>query len=149
MKHLSKYKQSGYLLIEMMVVLLIIGLIGSIAYPKFNSFTKNRKTEYFLNSLEKDIMHMQQKAINESSVYRLTFNNDKDMYQIGTYSSNKVLNRPIPKHITIEGQAMEMTIQYNQNGNISRAGTLYIYSEDAVYKMVFQLGKGKFYVAKQ
>lgn len=132
-----------------MVVLLIIGLIGSIAYPKFNSFTKNRKTEYFLNSLEKDIMHMQQKAINESSVYRLTFNNDKDMYQIGTYSSNKVLNRPIPKHITIEGQAMEMTIQYNQNGNISRAGTLYIYSKDAVYKMVFQLGKGKFYVAKQ
>jgi competence protein ComGD len=94
-------------------------------------------------------MLMQQKAINESSVYRLTFNNDKDKYQIGTYSSNKVLNLPIPKHITIEGQGMELTIQFNQNGNISRAGTLYIYSEDAVYKMVFQLGKGKFYVAKQ
>jgi competence protein ComGD len=135
--------------IEMMIVLLIIGIIGSAAYPKFNAFIKNRKTEYFLNSLEKDIMIIQQKAFNESSVYRLTFNNYKDMYQIGTYSSNKVLNRPIPKHITIEGQAMELTIQFNQNGNISRAGTLYIYSEDAVYKMVFQVGKGKFYVAKQ
>lgn len=132
-----------------MIVLLIIGIIGSAAYPKFNAFIKNRKTEYFLNSLEKDIMIIQQKAINESSVYRLTFNNYKDMYQIGTYSSNKVSNRPIPKHITIEGQAMELTIQFNQNGNISRAGTLYIYSEDAVYKMVFQIGKGKFYVAKQ
>lgn len=132
-----------------MIVLLIIGIIGSTAYPKFNSFIKNRKTEYFLDSLEKDIMIIQQKAINESSVYRLTFNNDKNMYQIGTYSSNKVLNRHIPKHITIEGQAMELTIQFNQNGNISRAGTLYIYSEDTVYKMVFQIGKGKFYVAKQ
>ncbi|ANX12877.1 hypothetical protein ABE41_012735 [Fictibacillus arsenicus] len=136
-------------MIEMIIVLLIIGLIGSATYPKFNSFIKNRKTEYFINSLEKDIIYTQQKAINESSVYRLTFNNEKGMYQIGTYNSNQVLNRPIPKHINIEGQAMELTIQFNQNGNISRAGTLYIYSGNAVYKMVFQLGKGKFYVAKQ
>ncbi|WP_285876650.1 competence type IV pilus minor pilin ComGD [Fictibacillus phosphorivorans] len=133
----------------MMIILLIVGIIGSVAFPKFQSFIKNRKTEYFLNTLEKELMMTQQKAINETSVYRLTFNNEKEIYQIGTYGSNKVLKREIPKHITVEGQALEMAIQFNQNGNISRAGTIYIHSDDDVYKMVFQIGKGKFYVTKQ
>lgn len=132
-----------------MIILLIVGIIGSVAFPKFQSFIKNRKTEYFLNTLEKELMMTQQKAINETSVYRLTFNNEKEIYQIGTYGSNKVLKREIPKHITVEGQALEMAIQFNQNGNISRAGTIYIHSDDDVYKMVFQIGKGKFYVTKQ
>ncbi|MCM3716792.1 hypothetical protein M3206_01295 [Fictibacillus phosphorivorans] len=136
-------------MIEMMIILLIVGIIGSVAFPKFQSFIKNRKTEYFLNTLEKELMMTQQKAINETSVYRLTFNNEKEIYQIGTYGSNKVLKREIPKHITVEGQALEMAIQFNQNGNISRAGTIYIHSDDDVYKMVFQIGKGKFYVTKQ
>jgi competence protein ComGD len=77
LKQLSKGKQSGYFLIEMIIVLLIIGIIGSVAYPKFNSFIKNRKTVYFLNALERDILYTQQKAINESSVYSLTFNNEE------------------------------------------------------------------------
>jgi competence protein ComGD len=133
----------------MMIVLLIIGIICSVAYPKFNSFITNRKTEYFLNSLEKDIIHTQQKAINESRVYSLTFHNEEHIYRIRANGSNKRVNRSIPKHILVEGHSMLLSIQFNQYGNISRAGTIYIYSEDDTYKMVFQLGKGKFHVTKQ
>jgi competence protein ComGD len=142
-------KQAGYLMIEMMIVLLIMGIIGSVAYPKFDSFMKNRKTEYFLSSLQKDIIHIQQKAINESRVYSITFNNDEHIYKIRANGSNNHINRSIPKHIIVEGHSMTLSIQFNQYGNISRAGTLYIYSEKQSYKMVFQIGKGKFYVTKQ
>jgi competence protein ComGD len=141
--------ESGYSLIEMVIVLLIIGIVGSIAYPKFDSFIKNRKTEYFIQTFQREIVHMQQKAVTENRLYNLSIDNNNHFYEIRGNGSKKTVKRSFPEHILFDGYSMDMSVQFNQLGNISRAGTLYIHSENATYKMVFQIGKGKFYVAKQ
>ncbi|MFG6494205.1 competence type IV pilus minor pilin ComGD [Fictibacillus sp. UD] len=147
-KH-KAWNQQGFSLIEMMIVLMIIATIGAIAYPAFDSFRKNRETEYFLRSFQKDIVHMQQKAINENRMYVLSIDNEKHVYEVSGNALKKPLKRAFPEHIRFESFSMLLRVQFNQYGNISRAGTIYIHSANGTYKMVFQIGKGKFYVTKQ
>ncbi|ANC77845.1 competence type IV pilus minor pilin ComGD [Fictibacillus phosphorivorans] len=144
-----KKRQSGFSLIEMMIVLLIIATISAVAYPSYDRFRKNRETEYFIRTFQKDIVHMQQKAVNENRIYNLSIDNEKHIYEVRGNGSKEPVKKNFPKHIWFESYSMLLSVQFNQNGNISRAGTLYIHSATASYKMVFQLGKGKFYVAKQ
>lgn len=132
----------------MVIVLMIIATIGAIAYPAFDTFRKNRETEYFLRSFQKDIVHMQQKAINENRIYNLSIDNKTHVYEVRGNGLREPLKRTFPEHIRFESFTMLLTIQFNQYGNISRAGTIYIHSANGTYKMVFQIGKGKFYVTK-
>ncbi|WNB93558.1 competence type IV pilus minor pilin ComGD [Bacillus sp. NEB1478] len=141
--------QYGFSLIEMMIVLLIISIMVTIAFPKFDAFQKNRKTEYFIASFQKDLLHIQQRAILEGSTYRLIINNENHFYEIRGYKSGQPVKKYFPEFITFVTYSMSLIIQYNQFGNINRAGTLYINSGNQTYKMVFQIGKGKFNVSKQ
>lgn len=141
--------QSGYLLIEMAIVLLFIGVIGLIAYPRFDSFIKNRKTEYFIDSFQRELLHMQQRAITEGRSYSLAINNEGNFYEIRGTGLTQTTKRFFPEHITFESFSISLIVQYNQFGNISRSGSIYIHSGNQTYRMVFQIGKGKFYVTKQ
>ncbi len=148
LKHIKK-SQLGFSLIEMMIVLVIIATIRAVAYPSYGSFQRNRETEYFIRTFQKDIVHMQQKAVNENRIYNLSIDNENHIYEIRGNGSKKPEKKIFPKHIWFESYSMLLAVQFNQNGNISRAGTIYIHSANTSYKMVFQLGKGKFYVEKQ
>jgi competence protein ComGD len=92
---------------------------------------------------------MQQRAIIEGRSYRLIINNEGHFYWIRGDESGKLLTHHFPKHITFESHSMPLMVQYNHFGNINGAGSLYIHAPNQTYKMVFQLGKGKFYVTKQ
>lgn len=134
----------------MMIVLMIIMTIGAVAYPTFDTFRKNRETEYFLRSFQKDIVHMQQRAVNENRTYVLSIDNEKHVYEVSGNGLSKPVKRAFPEHIHFESFSMLLRVQFNQFGNISRAGTIYIHSASgSTYRMVFQIGKGKFYVTKQ
>jgi competence protein ComGD len=146
---IKAFNQRGFSIIEIVIVLFLIGTISAIAYPKLDSFIKNRETEYFIRIFQKDIIHMQQKAITENRIYSLVIDNDKHTYEIRGNGLNQPVKRYFPEHIRFESYSMLLSVQFNQSGNISRAGTLFIHSANATYKMVFQIGKGKFYVAKQ
>jgi competence protein ComGD len=141
--------QSGLTLLEVTIVLVVILFISGIAYPKFNSFIKNRETEYFIDAFKRDIHHMQQRAITEGTGYTLTIFNSGNYYEIRSYGLEAATKRLIPLHISFESHSMPLKIQFNQFGNVSSPGTMYIQSEQSTYKMVFQIGKGKFYVKKQ
>jgi competence protein ComGD len=140
---------NAFTLVEMAIVLLIITIVGAVAFPKFDSFQMNRKSEYFISAFQKNILRMQQKAITEGRSYRLIINNENHSYWIRGDESGKLITCDFPEFITFESHSMPLLIQYNQFGNISGAGTMYIHTPKQTYKMVFQIGKGKFYVEKQ
>jgi competence protein ComGD len=141
--------RNGFSLIEMIIVLFVITILGTLAYPNFHSFIKNRETEYFVDALERDLHHMQQRAITEGNGYTLTINNDRKFYEIRSFGFGEQIKRYFPDYIYFESFSMPLKIQYNQFGNISTPGTIYIHAGPTIYKMVFQIGKGKFYVKEQ
>jgi type IV pilus assembly protein PilE len=72
MKSITK-KHSGFSLIELMIVVVIIGILGSIAVPSYNAYIENgRRAEGKAFAL--DIASRQERHFTQFSRYALTLN---------------------------------------------------------------------------
>ena len=70
MKDLLRHRQSGFTLIEMMVVIVIISIIASVAIPSFSSFFDRYRLRGAADALFGDLQAARMEAIrNNSTVY--------------------------------------------------------------------------------
>ncbi|MEH7522488.1 competence type IV pilus minor pilin ComGD [Bacillus sp. JJ1503] len=64
-------------------------------------------------------------------------------------SANYLIEREIPKAITVQEDTMKLYFYYQSDGNINRFGSFVIYAGKERYRFTFYIGKGRFYVAKE
>ncbi len=65
---------TGFSLIEILVVLFIIGLLGSVVAPNFRGATPRREREKFIKQLESITQFGWQQALITKKTHRITFN---------------------------------------------------------------------------
>jgi len=138
--------QKGFTLVEMLVVLSIFILVSSVGYFPFQSYYEKKQLDYFVKRLEQDLLFTQLYAISHEKITTL------DVYG-EFYTIRNALNEPMilrryyPKEFYIEFYNVNMgkKMIFLANGNIYRSGTVRIHYKNKKRKMVFQLGKGRFY----
>ncbi len=59
-----KHKKTGFTLIEVLIVVLIIGVLTSIGVASYNSFNERKKVEVAADNFTKVLRSMQSKAVN-------------------------------------------------------------------------------------
>ncbi|MFJ7637188.1 competence type IV pilus minor pilin ComGD [Peribacillus sp. NPDC097264] len=132
---------------ETLIVLVVFILLSTLGLNLYPSFSKGMQNKMFLNQLNEDIFYAQQYAISHESL--IYFYVDNDIYTIYSYKEEVILERKIPPDVQFMNGTLGASFYFNQYGNASKAGTMTIDTSKGKYKLVVNIGKGRFRIEKQ
>ncbi|XHC25877.1 MAG: prepilin-type N-terminal cleavage/methylation domain-containing protein [Phycisphaerales bacterium] len=75
-------RSTGFSLVELVVVMLILGVIAAIAAPRFGHASTTFRLEAAINKIEADLKYAAQMARAQSRTVKVTFDPDTDSYTI-------------------------------------------------------------------
>lgn len=148
-----RFNQSGFTLIESIIVLSVFLLIASLSLylikPHYLLFEKER----FISLFTSDIFYSQQYAISHQKRLFVYINQKENYYYILDKETNKrIIDREISPTVKVEqGTLGKRDIEFDilPDGGTSKFGTFFFTVEQNRYKVVFQIGVGRFYVIKE
>ncbi|WP_209123046.1 competence type IV pilus minor pilin ComGD [Alkalihalobacillus sp. BA299] len=144
-----KISKQGYTLIELLIVLTIISIVGSVTLIFLHSSYSSYERNQLVSQLENDLYYTQQLAISNGTPSVFYINTSKSIY--GVKQNNQLIyEQPFNLNVTFERGSLGIDdIKFLSNGNISKSGTLFMYVENQRYAIVFLLGKGRFYIEER
>jgi competence protein ComGD len=79
----------------------------------------------------------------------VTFSESRPEYRMTEMKNGKTLfTRTLPNPWKFQLTTLTMPLLFLENGNVNKAGALVLKRKDSAYKIIFLLGKGRFYVQK-
>lgn len=85
----------GFTLIEMLVVIGIIGIVGSISFPVYQNMRPNITLNSATRDLATDMRYAQQLAVTEQLAYNVIFDIGASSYEIRNSSSNALIQEKV------------------------------------------------------
>ncbi|WP_338470237.1 competence type IV pilus minor pilin ComGD [Niallia sp. XMNu-256] len=145
--------QAGFTLIESLIVLCIFVLLVSLSFFLIKPHYQFVEKERFISTFTSDILYAQQYAISNQSLLFFHIQSNEN-YFVKEKNTNKfIIDRPIPDSIKIEkgslGKRNSVTFEILPDGGVSGFGTFFFVVGKVKYKVVFQIGAGRFYVVKE
>ncbi|OKL38099.1 competence type IV pilus minor pilin ComGD [Domibacillus mangrovi] len=145
------HKEGGFTLLEIMLVLTVfIACFGAVLIPILN-VTNEMNEQQFFNKLERDLFEAQSYAIlNNVHVMVNFYESGQHKYTISTYEYPRyiIVERDIPAYfIPVKGSMMD--IMFQKTGMTNRFGTVYFKSEEKRIKLIFLIGRGRFYFLEE
>lgn len=137
-------RKNGFTLIEMLFILAILSILILLFIPAFNHSIQNHQVNQFLYVLHSDVLFMQNLSTGNKTDIRMIFKDNH--YIVSNYLTNDIyLERKYPNELTIETRTLNY-VSFNDKGSIRYPGTIQIKSAHKNYRLVFPLGKGRFYI---
>ncbi|MGE1162497.1 competence type IV pilus minor pilin ComGD [Peribacillus simplex] len=143
-----RHSNGGYTLSETLIVLVIFILLISISPNLYPSFTKGMEIRLFLSQFHEDLFYAQQYAISHEGLIYLHIDNTNKFYSVSSYKEGTLLERSIPEDIQFLSGTLGFSFHFNQYGNASKAGTMMVDTSKGKYKLVLNIGKGRFRIEK-
>jgi Tfp pilus assembly protein FimT len=82
MKKNDKKSRQRFTLIELLAAIVFLTIIASIAIPSYSGYSSNTKLRAAAKYIQADILEVQERAIAESTMYRITFDPRGNRYTI-------------------------------------------------------------------
>jgi competence protein ComGD len=142
--------EKGFTLTETLVVFSTFLLISSITLfllkPQYTLLEKSM----FFSQFKSDLLFAQQYAISHQMPVTVNIMSDKNYYYFcENFSGPIILERQYSKEIKLKEGSIPLYFYFLQNGNISRFGSFLIGIGADMYRLTFQIGKGRFYVTQE
>nr|WP_275580684.1 competence type IV pilus minor pilin ComGD [Aquibacillus albus] len=143
-------KQSGFTLIEVIIVLSMISFIISIGGAFQYHVIDQYKTRHFIQIFQDDILYMQKRTtVTRDNIY-MVIEPEKNLYVIKQGPVGKsIVTREIPKTWDINLRTLTMPISFTTNGTIKNPGTFTIDTTYSSYDVSFPFGKGRCYIIEK
>ena len=141
--------ENGFTLIEMLMVLgcltLMLTIVNTITANMFEIYEQKA----FLNQLQKDIYYVQTYAIENKKYVTLRFRTDQNEYAAYSYTNNDLISTQKAESIKFK-KAGNVLVTYTPAGNIQGPTTINLTDKKGktIYKLIFQLGRGRFYITE-
>lgn len=137
--------KNGFTLIEVLFVLGIVSVLLLLSAPLNISTLEKLQDEQFLQVFEFDVLSIQSKATTTNESIKIILMPDR--YKI-LVSHGKPIVRPYPTGWK-RGNRTINEISFNKNGALRNPGSIQFTTKNAVYVIIFPLGKGRFYIVKK
>jgi competence protein ComGD len=143
------HKSNGFTLIEMLLVLFVVMTIVTITFFHLRISYEEKVIRQFLELFQEDIWLAQEYAISHSQSVELSFYNEQSYYDLRESGFRKLIyKRPFHSELRLRPLTITNPIKFLANGNINQPGTMYVIYNLQTYKVVFQLGRGRFKIEK-
>ncbi|KAB7708779.1 hypothetical protein F9802_01110 [Bacillus aerolatus] len=142
--------EKGFSILEMLLILSIMLVLLSVTVLPLPKLAANFEKKQFFNQLQADLFLAQSYAIAKQDVVEVKFLPAGDRYSIHpvTASSVMLIQRNMPDSIRhVNGSLAKLS--FLPNGNTSSFGTVHFKYQDQYISLIFQIGKGRFYVKEQ
>lgn len=142
--------KNGFTLIEMLIVLMIVSTLMILVIPRIDQLEKAKEETYMIEQLTDDLLYAQQYAMTHKTAVVVVFYNAQGRYRMTeSYTLGRTLiDRTLPSQWAFELATLQNPLTFLANGNVNKSGTILIKNGKTTYKVVFLLGKGRFYVQK-
>ncbi|MDF9295539.1 competence type IV pilus minor pilin ComGD [Anoxybacillus geothermalis] len=142
-------RNGGFTLLEMLIVFSVVLVLAALAVPTLGSAVRHQEEMYMLAVLRADLYGAQQHAIARRVNVAVFFTDGGAGYKaIDATSGRQIVARSLPSPWRFRLGTLRNPLIFTDNGNIERAGTIWIGGGQITYKVTFLLGKGRFYVQK-
>lgn len=147
-------RQSGYTLVEMMVVVTVFTLMTAIVLISFRPLSEAKTADNFIEQVQDDLYYAQSLAVSRRETVRFQFHPDDYYYRIKSGSVLEDDYVKLKRHyseaikVTKGSGSLGLEVSFNRNGNVGQAGTILFDTKKGKYKLVFNVGEGRFYVEK-
>ncbi|WP_077247549.1 competence type IV pilus minor pilin ComGD [Bacillus sp. FJAT-27225] len=132
-------------LISLAGFIMIISLCVSLMKPLHSASER----QHFFSLLKADLYYTQLYAISHQRDQNFIIMGEKNLYYVdNTYVVNLLIKRIYPAAFQITPGTMPLNFKFLPDGNVNRFGTILVRKDGRYYRLVFQLGKGRFYVAE-
>ncbi len=119
-------KNSGYTLIELLIVIALFSTILSIVIPKLGFF-KNLMEKQEIAELKKDLLFARNSAIVENRYYTVYFNHNENFYTIKTSESSSVIkSKTLGQGLKLDENNLVGNFTFTSSGATANSNTLYI-----------------------
>ena len=138
---------NGFTLLEVLFVLALLSIILLLLPPINVEVMEKQQEEQFLETFKFDVLYVQSMSnliTNEEVFIRLY----KDNYKILRGSTETIAERTYPPGLVIDSRGNN-DISFNSTGTFFYPRTIRITTKHNDYNAVFQLGKGRFYIAEK
>ncbi|WP_211254621.1 prepilin-type N-terminal cleavage/methylation domain-containing protein [Ureibacillus massiliensis] len=140
----SKYKEKGFTLIEVLLVLSIVVLIGSIVSHVTFKLSEKSVVDQFIQQVTLDIQRMQTFAM-EKEVYTTIVFLDNGTYKgyVQNEYNNPLLEKQFPSNIKLNTNSNLKRIRFNMNGDIVEFGSIVFFTYDGYRQLIVNIEKGR------
>ncbi|WP_078552872.1 competence type IV pilus minor pilin ComGD [Bacillus alkalicellulosilyticus] len=146
---LNQSKEQGYSLPELIITLSILSILTGLVMVSFQPLQAAHKKQHFLTQFQNEVYFAQQLAISTGISTSVLISNTQGTYAVSQYNTSLYRRTFDNQSIFFQRGSIGIhDIMYQYNGNISKSGTLLVEVDNEKYRIVFLLGKGRFYIEK-
>jgi len=141
--------QKGFTLVESLLVLAMFFILSTVTVFSLKPQQSTMEDERFLSQLKADLFFAQNYALShqqEILIYILPSQHKYVMYRRPDQPP-LVEQSYSTKYLLTEG-SLPLSFKFLPNGNISKFGSLFIYTSEKMYHLTFLIGRGRFYVTE-
>ncbi|MGK7377761.1 competence type IV pilus minor pilin ComGD [Planococcus sp. 1R117A] len=139
----SLLKETGFTLIEMLLVLAVLMTVVGIAIPSYRTFEADKEEDRFFDLLLRDIYFAQSESYRTQAPVMVVFREADHAYEVIWNLKKGLPPRKIPLSVKVKKTSNINGVYFTANGSVSSAGTIYFSTSTGDKSMIVHLGKGR------
>ncbi|MDN7245753.1 competence type IV pilus minor pilin ComGD [Planococcus shenhongbingii] len=139
----SLLKETGFTLIEMLLVLAVLMTVVGIAIPSYRTFEIDKEEDRFFDLLLRDIYFAQSESYRTKAPVMVVFREADHTYEVIWNLKKGLPPRKIPLSVKVKKTSNINGVYFTANGSVSSSGTIYFSTSTGDKSMVVHLGKGR------
>ncbi|GEK31651.1 competence protein ComG [Kurthia zopfii] len=140
-------KESGFTLVEMLLVLTIVMVISITIFSQGSKAFQEREAEHFYDLLVRDTLYLQSLSLKNKEKTVIEFNERRSIYIAKFRESNKLIfQREMPQNLKILNHSTMNRVGFNERGNASYVGKIVFEIKGNQKELFVYLGAGRVYL---